>query len=240
MNCAPAPDPSCMSHGIPPYSDGMRIGLLGGSFNPPHEAHRAISLFAMKRLRLDRIWWLVSPGNPLKDNGTLHTLRERVSALYRAVGLPDADAALVADTLVRADLWGHSSHGVLRAPWYLERVRKGVMKPVTRAARVVDAGAIAVVDGREGVGQVIARDAMLDAIARARRHGVGVVSVRNSNHHGALGYFTRIAAEAGCIGMLTANGGPAMAPWGGRRMAAELVRCSPIVGCRQSAGVHRR
>ena len=147
------------------------------------------------------------------------TLRERVSALYRAVGLPDADAALVADTLVRADLWGHSSHGVLRAPWYLERVRKGVMKPVTRAARVVDAGAIAVVDGREGVGQVIARDAMLDAIARARRHGVGVVSVRNSNHHGALGYFTRIAAEAGCIGMLTANGGPAMAPWGGRRMA---------------------
>lgn len=146
-------------------------------------------------------------------------LRGRVSALYRAVGLPDADAALVADTLVRADLWGHSSHGVLRAPWYLERVRKGVMKPVTEVARVVDAGAIAVVDGREGVGQVIARDAMLDAVARAKRHGVGVVSVRNSNHHGALGYFTRIAAEAGCIGMLAANGGPAMAPWGGRRMA---------------------
>ena len=83
----------------------------------------------------------------------------------------------------------------------------------------MDAGAIAVVDGREGVGQVIARDAMLDAVARAQRHGVGVVSVRNSNHHGALGYFTRLAAEAGCIGMLAANGGPAMAPWGGRRMA---------------------
>jgi LDH2 family malate/lactate/ureidoglycolate dehydrogenase len=60
---------------------------------------------------------------------------------------------------------------------------------------------------------------MLDAVARAKRHGVGVVSVRNSNHHGALGYFTRLAAQAGCIGMLTANGGPAMAPWGGKRMA---------------------
>ena len=91
MNCAPAPDPSCMSHGIPPYSDGMRIGLLGGSFNPPHEAHRAISLFAMKRLRLDRIWWLVSPGNPLKDNGTLHTLRERVSAAKKIAHHPRID-----------------------------------------------------------------------------------------------------------------------------------------------------
>ena len=47
----------------------MRIGLLGGSFNPPHAAHRAISLFALKRLQLDRVWWLVTPGNPLKDNG---------------------------------------------------------------------------------------------------------------------------------------------------------------------------
>ncbi len=147
------------------------------------------------------------------------TLRERVAALYRAVGLPEEHAALVADTLVRADLWGHSSHGVMRAPWYLDRVRNGVMNPRTEARRVVDAGAIALVDGGEGVGQVIARDAMLDAVARARRHGVGVVSIRNSNHHGALGYFTRLAAAAGCIGMLAANGGPAMAPWGGRRMA---------------------
>ncbi len=146
-------------------------------------------------------------------------LRDLVASLYRAAGLPDEHARLIADTLVRADLWGHSSHGVLRAPWYLDRVRHGVMKPVTDAVRVVDAGAISVVDGQEGVGQVIARDCMLDAVARAKQHGVGVVSVRNSNHHGALGYFTRLAAEQGCIGLLTANGGPAMAPWGGRRMA---------------------
>ena len=150
---------------------------------------------------------------------SVETLRERVAALYRAVGLRDEHAALVADTLVRADMWGHSSHGGMRAPWYLDRVRNGVMNPSVEALRVVDAGAIAVVDGREGVGQVIARDAMLDAVARAKRHGVGVVCVRNSNHHGALGYFTRLAAAEGCIGMLAANGGPAMAPWGGKRMA---------------------
>ena len=53
---------------LPPHAPGMRIGLFGGSFNPPHDAHRAISLLAMKKLRLDRVWWLVTPGNPLKDD----------------------------------------------------------------------------------------------------------------------------------------------------------------------------
>jgi nicotinate-nucleotide adenylyltransferase len=65
---------------LPPHTKGMRIGLLGGSFNPPHLAHRAISLFALKRLKLDRVWWLVTPGNPLKSDSTLHDLTERMAA----------------------------------------------------------------------------------------------------------------------------------------------------------------
>lgn len=69
---------------IPPLAPGMRIGLYGGSFNPPHAAHRAASLLAMKRLRLDRVWWLVSPGNPLKDNHALPGLNERL-AMARTV-----------------------------------------------------------------------------------------------------------------------------------------------------------
>jgi nicotinate-nucleotide adenylyltransferase len=69
----------------------MRVGLLGGSFNPPHEAHRAISLFAMKRLRLDRIWWLVSPGNPLKEQGGPHGLSERAEAARRVANDPRID-----------------------------------------------------------------------------------------------------------------------------------------------------
>lgn len=73
---------------LPPYSDGMRIGLLGGSFNPPHQAHRAISLFALKRLQLDRVWWLVTPGNPLKDNGGLHSLAERAAAAQKMAADP--------------------------------------------------------------------------------------------------------------------------------------------------------
>ncbi len=58
----------------------MRIGLLGGSFNPPHEAHRAISLTALKRLGLDQVWWLVTPANPLKDASKLASLESRVEA----------------------------------------------------------------------------------------------------------------------------------------------------------------
>ena len=78
---------------IPLYSNGMRIGLLGGSFNPPHLAHRAISLFAIKRLKLDRVWWLVTPGNPLKNDRTLHDLEERTDAARRMARDPRIDVS---------------------------------------------------------------------------------------------------------------------------------------------------
>ncbi|MGH6833473.1 MAG: nicotinate-nucleotide adenylyltransferase [Methyloceanibacter sp.] len=66
----------------------MRIGLLGGSFNPAHEAHREISLTALKRLGLDRVWWLVTPGNPLKDAAKLASLEERVEAARKMARHP--------------------------------------------------------------------------------------------------------------------------------------------------------
>jgi nicotinate-nucleotide adenylyltransferase len=58
----------------------MRIGLFGGTFDPPHRAHLAATLLALKRLRLDRVWWLVTPGNPLKDTRGLAPLAERIAA----------------------------------------------------------------------------------------------------------------------------------------------------------------
>jgi nicotinate-nucleotide adenylyltransferase len=67
-------------HARPPHAEpGQRIGLLGGSFNPPHAAHRLITEIALKRLDLDRVWWLVTPGNPLKSRSELLPLVERVS-----------------------------------------------------------------------------------------------------------------------------------------------------------------
>ena len=65
---------------LPMAAPNMRIGLLGGSFNPPHTAHLEISLTALKRLRLDQVWWLVTPGNPLKDPSKLASLDARVEA----------------------------------------------------------------------------------------------------------------------------------------------------------------
>lgn len=144
------------------------------------------------------------------------SLTEFGSRVLAAVGVPDEDARLVADSLTTADAWGHPSHGMLRLGWYVARLRQGAMRPVTEPVFVLDSGALAVLDGRDGVGQVIAAHACLDAVARAADHGVGVVGVRNSNHFGTAAYFTRMMADQGCVGILTTNGSPAMAPWGGR------------------------
>jgi nicotinate-nucleotide adenylyltransferase len=76
---------------LPPHARGLRIGLLGGSFNPPHDAHRAIGLFAMKRLGLDRVWWLVTPGNPLKDTRALPPLERRLAAAKAIANHPRID-----------------------------------------------------------------------------------------------------------------------------------------------------
>lgn len=137
------------------------------------------------------------------------------SAVYESVGVPDEDALLAADTLVQADLWNHQSHGLLRLGWYLARLQSGAMKAVTQTSLAVDAGAIAVMDGHDGIGQVITRTAVDEAIGRARQHGVGVVSIRNSNHFGTCMYYTRIGAQQGCVMILMSNAGPNMAPWGG-------------------------
>ena len=127
-----------------------------------------------------------------------------------SLGVPADDAELVSDSLVTADLWGHPSHGVLRLGWYVAAAlrRHG---DVTAPETVVDAGAIAVLDGREGIGQVVTDRACREAVERAGAHGVGVVAVRNGNHFGTAAYWTRRMAEAGCVGILTTNGSPAMA-----------------------------
>jgi nicotinate-nucleotide adenylyltransferase len=67
---------------LPPHGSGMRIGLFGGTFDPPHKAHLDACLIAMKRLRLDQVWWLVTPGNPLKDTRGLASLEERMLAAH--------------------------------------------------------------------------------------------------------------------------------------------------------------
>ncbi|AWN44639.1 nicotinate-nucleotide adenylyltransferase [Methylobacterium durans] len=87
----------------------MRIGLYGGSFNPAHEGHRHVCLTALRRLRLDRIWWLVTPGNPLKDRGDLAPLDER-AARARAV----ARDPRITVTTVEAEIGSRFTRDTLR------------------------------------------------------------------------------------------------------------------------------
>ena len=138
-------------------------------------------------------------------------------AAYAKAGLPADDAHRIAESLVQADLWGHQSHGVLRLDWYRARVMAGMMKARTEPKFVVDAGAVAVIDGDDGVGQVLTTLAMNEAVRRAKDHGIGAVAVRNSNHFGTAMYYTSMAAREGCVGFLSTNASPSMAPWGGRK-----------------------
>jgi nicotinate-nucleotide adenylyltransferase len=74
--------------GLPPHGKGQAIGLFGGTFNPPHAGHRQASLFALRRLGLDQLWWMVTPGNPLKKNGSLPQLMERMQAAAEVAAHP--------------------------------------------------------------------------------------------------------------------------------------------------------
>jgi len=95
---------------LPPHAPGLRIGLFGGSFNPAHDGHRMASLTALRRLQLDRVWWLVTPGNPLKDNAALPALGERI-AYARTI----ADHAQIAVTGIEARLRTRYTADTLRA-----------------------------------------------------------------------------------------------------------------------------
>ena len=136
--------------------------------------------------------------------------------VLESLGVPRSDALLVSASLVTADIWGHPSHGMLRLDWYVARLRAGVMNPISQVETVVDTGPLIVLDGHDGIGQIVTDVACTEAVNRAKTFGVGVVAVRNSNHFGTAAYWTRRIAAEGCVGILTTNASPAMAPWGGR------------------------
>jgi nicotinate-nucleotide adenylyltransferase len=94
---------------IPPHGRGMRIGLFGGTFDPPHGAHRAASLIALKRLGLDRVWWLVTPGNPLKDSRGLAPIEERITAARALARHPR-----IAVTGLEAQIGAHYTYDTIR------------------------------------------------------------------------------------------------------------------------------
>ena len=144
--------------------------------------------------------------------------------VYLAKGVPEPQAAHLAATLVAADLWGHSSHGIMRLFWYGARFDSGVTKTGSQPAVTLDTGPLLGLDGADGIGQWVAQHAVDLAAERAARHGIAAVSIRNSSHFGTAMFFTRQLAEAGMIGFLASNASPAIPPEGG---AEKLIGNNP-------------
>ncbi|GJE54213.1 nicotinate-nucleotide adenylyltransferase [Methylobacterium sp. WL9] len=109
---------------LPPAAPGMRIGLYGGSFNPAHAGHLHVSRMALKRLRLDRVWWLATPGNPLKDRRELAPLSERLAiagtvADNPRIAVTGFEAAIGARYTVETLRWLRLRRPALRFVWIM-------------------------------------------------------------------------------------------------------------------------
>lgn len=141
------------------------------------------------------------------------TITNFVIDAFKGYGIPEDDAKICADVLLESDKRGIESHGVNRfKPVYLDRIRDGIQNPVTNFEIIKETPTTAVVDGHDGMGQVIGYKAMKMAIEKAKEYGMGMVVVRNSCHYGIAGYYPSMACKDGCIGMTGTNARPSVAP----------------------------
>jgi L-2-hydroxycarboxylate dehydrogenase (NAD+) len=141
------------------------------------------------------------------------TLENFAVDVFKGVGVPEEDARISADVLITSDKRGIDSHGIGRLKTkYYDRIKGGVISPKTNLEIVKDGPTTAVIDGHNGMGQVIAKKSMALAIEKAKKMGLGMVTVRNSNHFGIAGYYLLMAIEAGMIGIAGTNARPSIAP----------------------------
>jgi LDH2 family malate/lactate/ureidoglycolate dehydrogenase len=132
--------------------------------------------------------------------------------VFMGLGVPAKDARTSAEVLITSDLRGIDSHGVGRLKYYYDRITAGVHKTQTEMEVVKETETTALVDGHHGMGHVVAHRCMQMAIEKARRYGLGAVSVRNGTHFGIAGYYPLMAAQAGMVGFTFTNARPSIAP----------------------------
>jgi len=142
-------------------------------------------------------------------------LRSLTRAIFEAAGASPDEAGTVADLLVGSNLAGADSHGVIRIPWYVQLIKEEKMRPKAKPEVVHETASMALVNGNWGFGQVIARRCMEIALEKARRSGIGAVSIFNCNHVGRLVDYTAMAAAQDMIGFMMCNDGAIVAPFGG-------------------------
>lgn len=151
---------------------------------------------------------------PTLSADTLHAMTREICLAGRS---EEREAALVADHLVASNLAGHDSHGVGMIPAYVEGLNAGRLFANQHIAVVRDQGALVVIEGNRGYGQVIGHEAMEVGIERARQNGVALVAIRNTFHLGRIGHWGEQCARAGCASINFVNGidhKPLQAPYG--------------------------
>ena len=165
------------------------------------------------------------PGNEHERRIPVAVLLDQVTRIFAACGMREADAGLLADTLVKADLRGIHSHGTLRVPDYVKKLTLDGVDPraTPRVERRV--GGAIVVDGANAMGQIAMHVAMQAAIAAAGEHGLAMAAVGRSNHCGAMDYWAMQALPHDMIGIAGTNALPTMAPWGG---TDKIVGMNPL------------
>ena len=127
-------------------------------------------------------------------------------------GFTESEAGIITDVLLLSDLYGIESHGMQRLARYHKGIEKGLIHPEAKAEIVFETPVSAVIEGHDGMGQLIGHFAMEKAIEKAKTSGIAVVTVRNSNHYGIAGYYAKMACDEGLIGFSSTNSEAIMVP----------------------------
>jgi len=152
-------------------------------------------------------------------------LKAFAKEVFTRAGMPPEDAEAEAGALIWANLRAVDSHGVLRIPWYLDNIEKGVMNPRPDIKLIKETPATILLDADRALGPVVTIRVVDMVMAKARKMGIGWALIRNLTHQGALGYYSQMMAEKGMAGIVFVCNPPNMAPFGAR---APGVHNSPI------------
>jgi len=155
-----------------------------------------------------------------------------VKAILEGNGVSPAHATIIAGSLIQADLRGVDSHGINRIPSYIERIRKGVLDAKVSPTVHQVTPVVAQVDGHNGFGFLAAELGIRTAINMARANGLGMVSVKHSNHFGMSAWIVQQAIDESMMSLVFTNSSPALPVWGGK---SKLIGVSPIA-CGAPAG----
>ena len=144
------------------------------------------------------------------------TLHRFCMDAFQAFGFSEEEATIIQDNLLTADLYGIESHGMQRMVRYHKGIENGMINPKAVPEIVFETPVTAVIDAHEGMGQLVGHKAMTLAIEKAKQSGIGIVSVRKSNHYGIAGYYANMACKEGLMGFSCTNSEAIMVPTYGR------------------------